>query len=276
LSRVFIDSLIHCASLAALGLLLVACSVPTEDTYYPPVPDRTFALIAVGLPQPSDQPQPVNPTITLSLSDLPDPATVQFPALRLGPRGQSIEYLVEISLVERTLTLRPKRQLLPENDYFVGLTQDLRALSGQRLAQPVSVRFHTGSFVGPEPVAPSPVQLSQLLSAAGGLQARCASVGCHSSKDGSGGNLGSAAQGLDLGAPPAALLDRLSRPALGSLEGLLLVQPGVPEQSYLLRKLVAGGGFARSSGEPMPPGGLWPLEPAMLRALELWIRQGAR
>ena len=109
-----------------------------------------------------------------------------------------------------------------------------------------------------------------------GLRARCAVSGCHSSRDASGG-AATPAQGLDFGQPAAVLAALLTtRPARGSLEGLLLVQPGLPEQSYLLRKLIAGSGFARISGEPMPPTGLPALNPDRLRAVELWIRQGAK
>lgn len=248
-------------------IALTSCSVPTDDQYFPPVTLQTFVLTQVTLPLPGEQPQPINPIITLTLSDLPDPATVQFPTLQLGPRGRALEFFVEVSLVDRQLTLRPKIALLPETDYFVRLGQDLRALSGQRLEKDVAVPFHTGNFVLPAAPAPMPVTFGQLLGGTDGLRARCGTAGCHS------GN--AAAAELDFAAPEATLRAQLlSRVARGSLEDLVLVRPGVPEQSYLVRKLVAGIGFARISGAMMPPAGP-PLDPKLLRDLELWIRQGA-
>lgn len=261
------------ALLVPLGVL-PACSVPTDAEFYPPAQDPPFTVTAVALPQPQAEPQPINPTITLTLSDFPDPATAQFPAVQLGRRGQPIEFLLELSLASRQLVLRPRRQLLPENDYFVSLTKEVQALSGRALDPPLALRFRTGSFVAPAPVPEAEVALGPLLSGPAGLGARCAGAGCHSAAGGSGGP----AQGLafDWGAAQLAAYLTTTR-ARGSFEGLLLVQPGAPERSYLIRKLIAPGGFARIAGAPMPPmppvGA--PLEPSLLDALELWIRQGA-
>ncbi len=264
------------ARLAAL-LAVAACSVPTDAELYPPLTDPPFTVTAVTLPQPLDQPQPVNPTIKLTLSDFPDPATAQFPAVQLGLRGQAIEFLLELSLASRQLVLRPRRQLLPENDYFVSLTKEVQALSGRALDPPLAVRFRTGSFVAPAAPPEPEVSLSQLLGDPAGLGARCALAGCHRSTaaGGAGGSAAAPAQGLALDLPAASLATFLTTTrARGSFEGLLLVQPGAPERSYLLRKLIAGGGAARISGAPMPPAGE-PLNPSLLHALELWIRQGA-
>lgn len=263
--------------LAALFCLLSsgACSVSTDAEFYPPVTDPPFVVTGVALSLPADQPQPVNPTITLSLSDLPDPATVQFPALRLSTRTGSLEFLAEVSLADRSIRLRPKKQLLPENDYYVVLGAEIQALSGQALS-PVSVPFRTGSFVDPAPPSDPAVTLGSLLNDAAGLRARCAQVGCHTARDAGGGTTAQPAQGLSLDRAERELADFLAvTPARGSVEGLLLVQPGVPERSYLLRKLVAGSGFARIVGTPMPPPGLPGLDATLIRSLERWIRQGA-
>lgn len=268
-----------CAAVVGLAACLVvlgACSVATDAEFYPPVTDPPFTVTAVTLPQPAEQAQPINPTIILTFSDLPDPATVQFPALRLSTRTQSLEILAEVSLAVRQVRLRPKKPLLPENDYFVVLSQEVQALSGQPLVA-VAVPFRTGSFVDPAPVSDPPVELSRLLTDPVGLRARCALVGCHSSRDGSGGSSATPAQGLSFDLAARELADFLVvTPARGSVEGLLLVQPGVPERSYLLRKLVAASGFARIIGSPMPPAALPALDAGLLRSLELWIRQGAR
>lgn len=253
---------------------LPACSVPTDAEFFPldPAQDLPFNVTAVALPQPKDLPQPVNPTITLTLSDFPDPATAQFPAVQLGLRGQPIEFLLELSLASKQLVLRPRRQLLPENDYFVTLTREVQALSGRALDPPLALRFRTGSFVAPAPVPEADVDLGQLLGGPAGLGARCAFAGCHGSAGGA-----SPAQGLalDLGAAQLASYLTTTR-ARGSFEGLLLVQPGAPERSYLLRKLIAASGFARITGAAMPPPAAGPpLEPLLLHAVELWISQGA-
>lgn len=261
------------SGLFVLGAL-PACSVPTDAEFFPPAQDPPFSVSAVALPQPQDQPQPVNPTITLTLSDFPDPATAQFPAVQLGRRGQAIEFLLELSIVSKQLVLRPRRQLLPENDYFVSLSTEVQALSGRTLDPPVSVRFRTGSFVAPAPVAEAEVALGQLLSGPAGLSARCAQPGCHSAAGGGGGPAPAQGLAFDLGAAQLAAYLTTTR-ARGSFEGLLLVQPGAPERSYLVRKLIAPGGFARIAGAPMPPGGAPPLDASLLHALELWIRQGA-
>lgn len=274
---------------ALLGELLVAagslasclggCNVQTAESPYPVAADPAFTVTAITLPLPLDQPQPVNPVITITLSDLPDPDTVQFPTIQLGLRGQSVQYIVSsISLAARQLTIKPRSELLPESDYFVQIGQSLRALSGQSLAQPGSGRFHTGSFLQPTPPVPDPVSLSGLLSDPAGLKARCGLVGCHSSRDAGGGTTATAAQGLDFSLPSSALAPYLTTTVgAGSLEGLLLVRPGAPERSYLIRKLVAATGFARISGAPMPPPeGTPPLDAAILQSLEVWIRQGAQ
>jgi len=60
---------------------------------------------------------------------------------------------------------------------------------------------------------------------------------------------------------------------VGSPEGLRLVQPGQPEKSYLLRKLLAGTAFARIIGDPMPVESA-PLANTQLLAIQQWIRQG--
>lgn len=275
--RLWSDPVARTRLLPILFCLLgsAACSVSTDAEFYPPVTDSPFVVTGVALPLPADQAQPINPTITLSLSDLPDAATVQFPALRLSTRSGSLEFLAEVSLVDRSIRVRPKKQLLPENDYYVVLGAEIQALSGQPL-RPVSVPFRTGSFVDPAPPGDPVVTLGQLLTDAAGLRARCAQVGCHTARDAGGGSTAQPAQGLSFDAAERALADFLAvTPARGSVEGLLLVQPGVPERSYLLRKLIAGSGFARIVGAPMPPPGLPGLDAAFSRALERWIRQGA-
>jgi hypothetical protein len=272
-------------SIVLLGGLLGAagCSFDTAESPYGPSPAAPFTVTAAELSVPTADPQPLNPTVTLTFSDFPDPGTVQFPALRLGPRGTALEYLVETRLVERQLTLRPRAELLPENDYYLQASPQLRALSGQPLPSMYQLRFRTGTkLVPPPPTSEPPLGLADVLGSAGGLRARCASPGCHSR---TGGQV--PARGLDLSgsldevraqlaAPAGSLVQAAGRPGPAPpIEPLRLVQPGAPEKSYLLRKLLAHRGFTRITGDPMPPPPAQPLDEAALRVVQGWIRQGA-
>ena len=88
----------------------------------------------VSLPLPADQAQPINPTITLSLGDPPDAATVQFsraaaqhphPAAPWSSRP-------EVSLVDRRS--HPAQEVLRcrKNDYYVVLGAEIRRCRGRR------------------------------------------------------------------------------------------------------------------------------------------------
>jgi hypothetical protein len=67
----------------------------------------------------------------------------------------------------------------------------------------------------------------------------------------------------------------VSAGAYGSPESLRLVQPGQPERSYLLRKILATGSFTRIMGDPMPAEDNPPLGIDAMLAIQRWIRQGA-
>lgn len=262
--------------LAALAGV-AACSVPTDAELFPD-PTPAFKLVGSELPLPAGSLQPLDPIVRLVFSDFPAPAGVKYPVLRLGTRTQTVEFLTQIDLVDRRISIRPRRQLLPENDYFVEATSALRSLAGAPLAPAVQLRFRTGAVLSPlAPDEPS-VTTADVLGRGGALQARCAIGGCHRSEAGA-----PAAAGLDLGAAP----DRVRAQLIGVRAGgpqpgsdapastLRLVEPGLPEQSYLLRKLLMHRGFTGADGQPMPPPPLAPLEDAALRTIERWIRAGA-
>lgn len=223
-------------------------------------------------------PQPRNPAIHIGFSDYPDPITLNFPTLRFGPRGQNIQFLLDVSLVAKQISLRPRTHLLEGIDYFVTLDADTRAISGQPLADsPYVLTFHTGAQLLPDPAAEEIVTLDRLLKTDGPLRRSCGRSGCHSSTDGA-----PPVRGLDFLADEARVRQQLVGKRRAGREGdrrLFLVEPGSPETSYLLRKLLARseGGFLDIEGEPMPPpaSGLPPLDTAVLTAIETWIRQGA-
>jgi hypothetical protein len=273
---------------AARGLLLAlaalaACSFPGDEAPWAASGGGSFVVTTAALPAPLADPQPLNPTITLSFSDFPDPQTVQFPGIRLGPRGFANEYLVETRLVERQIVLRPRAQLLPENDYYFEATTALRALTGLPLPEPFKLRFRTGKTVAPPPAPEPPLTLADVLGSGAGLRQRCAIAACHSRDGGL-----TPARGLDLGGTIEDVRAQLGAQA-GSLlrsgplpaplvEPMRLVEPGAPERSYLLRKLLAHRGFVRISGDPMPPplSSFGPLDDKALSVVQSWIRQGAR
>lgn len=263
----------------ALFCALSACSFPGDEAPWAASPGSSFVVTGAALPAVLTDPQPLNPTLFLSFSDFPDPQTVQFPGVKLGPRGFAVEYLVETRLVERQIVLRPRAQLLPENDYYLEVSTGVRALSGAALPEPYKLRFRTGRTVAPPTAPEPPITLSDVLGPGAGLRQSCAIETCHSRAGGR-----TPARGLDLGAPLAEV-----RTQLGALAGTLLqsgpvpaplvepmqlVQPGSPERSYLLRKLLAHRGYTRISGDPMPPRG--PLDDSALTVVQSWIRQGAR
>lgn len=192
----------------------------------------------------------------------------------MGPRGQSIQFSYELSLVDKQLTLTPRSHLLPETDYFVNVDSGLRSLAGQSLDPPFELRFHTGSDLQPEPAPAPPVALATLVADGSPLRQSCAVGGCHSS---AGGN--EPVRGLDFGAAPQLLREQLLGAPRAGVDEELIVEAGRPETSYLLRKLLArtAGGYLRIEGEPMPPPGAsaQALDLATIRTIESWIRSGA-
>lgn len=87
------------------------------------------------------------------------------------------------------------------------------------------------------------------------LGARCATAGCH--------DAAARAGGLDLGSPGVAqrLVGVTARGGPG-----LLVDPGNPDGSILVRKLTPSPPF----GKQDPPGA--PLDPASLDCIRKWVR----
>jgi hypothetical protein len=259
------------------------CNYPTADSWLQPPDLGVFSVVATALPVADiTMPQPLNPVIQVSFSDYPDPNTISYPALQLGLQEEAIEYTVEISLVAKQIAVHPVQQLLPETQYTLSLAPDIYSLAGVSLgaASPGSVgspfflTFFTGSEVLPSTPLPPPVSLASLLASGGPLGSGCAMGGCHTSAGGA-----QPASGLDFLASPAAVAMQLAGGERGGLDNLLLVDPGRPELSYLLRKLLAAspGGFLRIDGDPMPPpaSAAPPLDTAALTAVETWIRQGA-
>lgn len=227
-----------------------------------------------GQPGEAGPVQPRNPQVRLSFSLPPDPRTALFPAVRLGPRGQTVQYSLTVRLVDRQILLTPRSLLSPNTEHIVELQPGLRALTGQPLDGVVQVRFWTGEQVAAAPEVPPPLSLRQLVGSGGVLAKGCVASGCH--RDDPARALRAAA-GLDLTWPTERLWQALIAPLPHGLEGLPLVEPGQSAASYLLRKLLAAqpDGFARITGSGMPQNGP-PLSLDALRQVEQWIDAGAQ
>lgn len=252
-----------------LSSSLAGCTTPGDSSLFT-LDESPFLVTAVSLSGGNAAAaQPVNPVLTVTFTDFPDPQSVTFPALRLGTRTSAVEYLYRIELAESRVVLWPKVDLLPENDYYVSVSTQARSLSGQALAVPSQVRFRTGSFRQAVPPTQSVPTLQSLLDNV--LRPRCAFAGCHS-----GSSSEQAARGLDFALSAADVRRYLiSTPEQSSHRSLPLVEPGAPERSALLRKILMRTGFTGSAGEPMPPVLFSPLPPEAISLLEHWIRQGA-
>jgi hypothetical protein len=242
------------------------CSFPSDNEPFTPADEKPMTLVSVTLSNPVD-PQPVNPVITVAFSDVFDPDTSSQVSVRLGGRGNPLEMLVEHNLVERKLVFRPKSNLVPNSEFQIDIGTSLRSLAGIPLDKSSRITFRTGSTVLPPPAGDTPLVLADIIGSKGELKKYCAATSCHAGSDLS-------ARGLDLSAATPTLRSYLtSTSAVGSPEGLRLVQPGQPEKSYLLRKLLAGTAFARIIGDPMPVESA-PLANTQLLAIQQWIRQG--
>lgn len=256
----------------ALGLSLAACSFPSTEEPIPVPSDVAMTMLGVTLSSPIDMPQPVNPVITIAFSDIVDPDTGGLVAIRVGGKGSPIENLIEHNMVERKLVLRPKASLTPNTEYQMDVGTSIKSLAGVVLDKNYRVTFRTGSSVLPATPADPTLTLADIIGTKGQLKTYCAATGCHSAQ--AVGEV--AARNLDLSvATPSVRSYLVSASAVGSPEALRLVQPGQPERSYLLRKLLATGSFTRIIGDPMPAEGNPALGSAALLAVQQWIKQGA-
>ncbi|MFO0622846.1 MAG: Ig-like domain-containing protein [Polyangia bacterium] len=269
--RLRISSLLL-SSLCLFAFQQVSCSFPTDEDPLPASTDPPLTFLGLSLSNPIESLQPVNPVITLSFSDILDPDTGALVAIRLGGRGSPLEVLVEHNQVERKLILRPKASLQPESEYQIDIGTSLKSLAGVSLDRSTRVTFRTGKDVLPNPTPETPIALADIIGAKGQLKTFCATSGCHAVQ--AAGEV--AARNLDLSAASPELRSYLvGTSASGSPESLRLVQPGQPEKSYLLRKILATGSFTRIMGDPMPAEDSAPLGLDAMLAVQRWIRQGA-
>lgn len=116
----------------------------------------------------------------------------------------------------------------------------------------------TGGITCNDVIAPSPASIEPLLQRSCGL-----ARSCHA------GDFPQA--GLDLSTLDGAFRTAVGRPSTQA-PSLSLIAPGNPERSYVLQKIRN----LQQVGTSMPPPPIAPLCDAKLRAIESWIRDGAK
>lgn len=279
MSRCPASSLGHRTALAVLlaSLFLYAgCEPPPGEERLPRENSLPFSVV-VTEPSAGSIEVPRNGDLVLRFSDFPDPESLVFPSLSLGPRGDPARVNTQVSLVDRQVRLRPVVPLPAKTEIVLTLSRSVQSLAGRPLATEFQLVFRTAETLAPLAPSPPTPTLAQLLGSGGALANRCAQAACHSRVDGASMARHEPAAGLDFSLAPDALRGLLLSGRRGGTEGLLWVEPGRPERSYLLRKLLAAQpqSFTRIIGSPMPLSGA-ALLPDALRTIESWIRSGAQ
>lgn len=170
---------------------------------------------------------------------------------------------IEADPLTRSLVIVPRLTLDPDVDWSLNL-DGVRGLDGREL-DAHSTRFRTGNFTADTPPAPNVDEVLAILSA------RCGD--CHHTSDGVLGMDLTSVEGLrttTIGVPASET--RAIDPTPGpTLAGLARIEPGAPDQSFLIWKLTSE---EEVPGERMPAGG----EPLPLEEAEVvraWIQAGA-
>lgn len=256
----------------AVGLATAGCSQPTGTQPFAGACEPLRAL--AWNPLAYAQAVPRDTTISVRLSDYPDPDTV-------GDAGSASLLITTgvfyypgvytLDLIDKTLSFRNVNGLRADLGFDVNLRASLTSLQGCPVA-PEQRSFHTAT-APPAPeaaIAETPYSAVQPIFAG-----RCAGAACHraTAADG-GGCLPAPAAGLSLCDAEAldALLDVPSR----EVSRLHLVEPHDSTRSYLLRKLLPGSTPDRPApttlGQREPPDA--PLSDTELHAVASWIDTG--
>lgn len=266
--------------MVGLRLLLVlfaiaeapGCGTDGDEPIRRFAPDTSLPFVVVSTqPAVSQQDVPRNAAIVVRFSDFPDPATLSYPWISIGPRSDPVTFTTEVSLVDREVRFLPSRPLLEKTEVVVAISRRVHSLSGRALGTTFRMVFRTGSGLKPEPTPPRAPHLIDLASRGGLFELNCAQARCHRRDD-----AGHAAANLDFAQDALSLREHLLSDRRGGLDALRWVEVGRPETSYLLRKLLAAqpDAFVRTTGSPMPLA-----RPALsldaLRTIETWIRTGA-
>lgn len=244
-------------AIAALSVLLTACSYPVDELDRLPQPTGDLALVK-SEPSAGEQDVPRNEPIDLFFAVPIAAERLEYDQIQLFAGRLRLAVSLSTDLLERRVRITPSNLLRPELRHQVRISADLRGLDGSTLGdEPQTFEFTTGTSTA------ELVPTGLLLVTAEDLQPlwnrRC--VGCH-------GRAGRA--GVDLSSPKSAIASLRNVASQGST--LLRVRPGDHARSYLLRKLLGGPGII---GYRMPPEGA-PVTTDQLRDVAAWIDGGAR
>jgi len=238
-----------------LTALLTAC---TYDNTIDPRPDsggHPFQLVR-SAPQPGEPGWPRQRPVDLFFNEAPAPESLAEVDLRVFSGLIETPGQVSVDLLERRLRFIPIRPFVSAVRQQVYLSENVRGLSGTKLAHSLFFDFETSTDGGGQLAARPPVSAAALQST---WSSRCA--GCHGAA--------AAPAGVDLSTVSGALATLKDVPSSSS--SLRRVLPGDHSKSYLLRKLLQQGGMR---GLPMPPDG-GPLSAEELRRVADWVDSGA-
>ena len=253
----------------ALRALLCAVSLSASCTLQniPPTDDPEYGAGPLALVA-SDPPSGGTgvgrlPSIVLTFDGFPDPGSVaSFGPLSLHSGTNSLDYVAHVDLVGRAIVMQPRNPLAPDTQYTAQIRSSIRSLDGRSPPRDLFVRFTTGpstaTTTGGDRHGPAPRSL------AADVQPRfdrsCALAGCHDAE--------ARAGALDLSSAKASLASLVCVAAVQVK--LARVVSGVPESSYVLRKLLGTPGIQSA---PMPPGNRWADDD--IRVVSDWIATGA-
>jgi hypothetical protein len=262
------------AAIARLAVALAAagCSHPSDSQPYAGACEPLRVLAWSPLADAQDV--PLDATISVHLSDYPDPDTLgEASAARLFVTTGVFYYpgVYTVDLIDKTISFRNPNGLRADLGFDVDVRAGLASLQGCPVF-PEQRSFHTGT-TPPAPeaaTAQTPYASVQPIFAG-----RCAGAACHrASADDGGGCLPAPAAGLSL--CDAEAVDALLAVPSRQVSALHLVEPHDSSRSYLLRKLLPGATpdapAPTTLGHRDPPGA--PLTDAELHVVASWIDTG--
>ncbi len=259
------------AGLSVAGAVLAGspgCSYPSSQQ---PLPGTCAPLTVMSSTPPDGAGDiPTDGSISLNLSDYPDPDSVRLDTVLLSSGLYTRLGGFFVDFITRSIRFTPRNPLQANLTYAVTVMPTVRSLTGC-LAESDQRTFATGAGPTNPPLPPPDVPASSAILPI--FAARCGG-NCHRPDPDDGSCLDTPAQGL-------SLCDRDAWAALvyadaTEVAGMKLVQPGDASRSYLIRKIVpgpSGGPVPTTPGHRDPPDA--PLADSDLRAISDWINGGA-
>lgn len=269
------------APLLLAGAGVAGCSVTTDDL---PHPGTCGALQLVDVvPAPDAHDVPPDVTLTLQLSDFPDPETVGQSTITLFTGFYYHTGRFWVDLVDRRVLFKPTGQLNPGLGYTLVVRPKIRSLRGCQLepppalaggAPPDAYSFFFDVGTEPSPPPPPAATYDQVVDV---FARHCAGGGCH--LDTSAGRTASDPSscfpeedaGGRLSLCAAQARDNLVMVPSRQIARLVRVAPRDSGRSYLLRKVIGAPPVVGHLGVPNDT-----LSSEELRILQSWIDVGAQ